>query len=349
MILGDGFSLRSQFYEDWAVLMDEEKNSILPTVARGLGSILFAINIDNADFDRNVNQSAGIDIHVQKQSSDPLPVVVASSVNSSMDRKKQPKRLPRVNVVSLDDDDFSDTDSFCAHSAPPTCLSSPDAQNSENRSSNESPITEARNELVLPQIDSSTNEDLTIGSNITLTPIGGENVTISAFAEDDLSVESISLNTKNEDTSKELSETAALYELRESLKKYEDKIDKLELQIELGRKENDVLKMQLKKYIAAVQMLNTNDGKHLKELNEKGKEEDFSKKFDHSPSSYLYYHEASEYERKLVQVAEMHGELVEFNDRLHRVILQKDSVIKRLREELVELRGPVSRLNSTFF
>jgi len=36
----------------------------------------------------------------------------------------------------------------------------------------------------------------------------------------------------------------------------------------------------------------------------------------------------------------MHGELVEFNDRLHRVISQKESIIRRLREELVELRGP---------
>jgi hypothetical protein len=40
-------------------------------------------------------------------------------------------------------------------------------------------------------------------------------------------------------------------------------------------------------------------------------------------------------------VAEMHGELVEFNDRLHRVINQKEAMIKRLREELIELRGPL--------
>ena len=51
--------------------------------------------------------------------------------------------------------------------------------------------------------------------------------------------------------------------------------------------------------------------------------------------------QTQEYEKKLVQVAEMHGELVEFNDRLHRVIQQKESMIKRLREELEELRGPL--------
>lgn len=55
----------------------------------------------------------------------------------------------------------------------------------------------------------------------------------------------------------------------------------------------------------------------------------------------LHEKQANEYEKKLVQVAEMHGELVEFNDRLHKVIVQKESMIQRLRQELVELRGPV--------
>ncbi|CAL8283912.1 unnamed protein product [Merluccius merluccius] len=37
------------FYEDWAFLLDEERASMLPTMAAGLNSILFAINIDNSD------------------------------------------------------------------------------------------------------------------------------------------------------------------------------------------------------------------------------------------------------------------------------------------------------------
>ena len=37
----------------------------------------------------------------------------------------------------------------------------------------------------------------------------------------------------------------------------------------------------------------------------------------------------------------MHGELVEFNERLHRVINQKEAIIKRLREQLIDLRGPL--------
>ena len=54
-----------------------------------------------------------------------------------------------------------------------------------------------------------------------------------------------------------------------------------------------------------------------------------------------YHYEASEYEKKLIQVAEMHGELLEFNEHLQRQVQAKDVVIHRMRNELVELRGPL--------
>ena len=58
--------------------------------------------------------------------------------------------------------------------------------------------------------------------------------------------------------------------------------------------------------------------------------------------NYVDYHfEASEYEKKLIQVAEMHGELLEFNEHLQKVLQSKDSLIRRLRLDLVELRGPL--------
>src|SRR5271154_1939234 len=52
--------------------------------------------------------------------------------------------------------------------------------------------------------------------------------------------------------------------------------------------------------------------------------------------------EAAEYERKLIQVAEMHGELMEFNSHLQKSLQRKDYAIRRLREELVDLRGPLA-------
>ena len=39
------------FYEDWAFLRDQERSSVLPNVAAGLGTILFAIRIDNEELD----------------------------------------------------------------------------------------------------------------------------------------------------------------------------------------------------------------------------------------------------------------------------------------------------------
>jgi hypothetical protein len=37
----------------------------------------------------------------------------------------------------------------------------------------------------------------------------------------------------------------------------------------------------------------------------------------------------------------MHGELMEFNSRLHKIINFRNSQIAKLKEELVQLRGPV--------
>lgn len=42
------------------------------------------------------------------------------------------------------------------------------------------------------------------------------------------------------------------------------------------------------------------------------------------------------------QVAEMHGELIEFNERLYRSLMAKDHLIVQMRQELIDLRGPVS-------
>lgn len=43
----------------------------------------------------------------------------------------------------------------------------------------------------------------------------------------------------------------------------------------------------------------------------------------------------------VLQVAEMHGELIEFNERLYRSLMAKDHLIVQMRQELIDLRGPV--------
>ncbi|MGH0129647.1 UNVERIFIED_CONTAM: hypothetical protein FKN15_048352 [Acipenser sinensis] len=50
---------------------------------------------------------------------------------------------------------------------------------------------------------------------------------------------------------------------------------------------------------------------------------------------------AASYERKLIEVAEMHGELIEFNERLYRTLMAKDHLVAQMRQELIDLRGPV--------
>ncbi|XP_069590184.1 sorting nexin-29 isoform X2 [Ranitomeya imitator] len=102
-------------------------------------------------------------------------------------------------------------------------------------------------------------------------------------------------------------------------------------------RENEVLKVQLKKYVGAVQMLKKEgqndafpnlrniDGEILLEV---------KPVVDHDEL-------ANSYERKLIEVAEMHGELIEFNERLHRTLIAKEALVSQMRQELIDLRGPV--------
>lgn len=95
-------------------------------------------------------------------------------------------------------------------------------------------------------------------------------------------------------------------------------------------RENEVLKHQLRKYVGAVQMLNKDGAAH-----------EALACLEASKEAIQEREEALQYQQKLVQVAEMHGELMEFNDKLHKLIQSKDEVIRRLERELTDLRGPL--------
>ncbi|KAG8432943.1 hypothetical protein GDO86_017272, partial [Hymenochirus boettgeri] len=101
-------------------------------------------------------------------------------------------------------------------------------------------------------------------------------------------------------------------------------------------RENEVLKVQLKKYVGAVQMLKR-DGQT---------DAPNQRNIDAEPTpevkSVVDNEElANSYERKLIEVAEMHGELMEFNERLHRTLMAKEVLVSQMRQELIDLRGPV--------
>ncbi|XP_062444522.1 sorting nexin-29 isoform X2 [Rhea pennata] len=104
-------------------------------------------------------------------------------------------------------------------------------------------------------------------------------------------------------------------------------------------RENEVLKVQLKKYVGAVQMLRR-EGQTVEVLpNIWSTDAEFTvpeqKQVENNEEL------ASSYERKLIEVAEMHGELIEFNERLHRALMAKEALVYQMRQELIDLRGPV--------
>nr|XP_015215683.1 PREDICTED: sorting nexin-29 isoform X2 [Lepisosteus oculatus] len=107
----------------------------------------------------------------------------------------------------------------------------------------------------------------------------------------------------------------------------------------LGR-ENEVLKVQLKKYVGAVQMLKREGGQSDDALPALGNGDGAPPAPPPKPAGEVEELAAS-YERKLIEVAEMHGELIEFNERLYRSLMAKDNLISQMRQELIDLRGPV--------
>lgn len=105
-------------------------------------------------------------------------------------------------------------------------------------------------------------------------------------------------------------------------------------------RENELLKNQLKKYVGAVQLLRQGasvDGEAFSGISV----ESLQPVIPPPRSSIDYSFEASEYEKKLIQVAEMHGELMEFNEALQKQLLAREVQLKRVTSELISLRGPL--------
>ncbi|KFV98128.1 Sorting nexin-29, partial [Eurypyga helias] len=140
MLLADKNRL-SVFYEDWSFMMDEERSSMIPTMAAGLNSILFAINIDNKDLNgqskctptvsdllkestqnvtsllkestqgvssllREITASSAVSILIKPdQDTDPLPVL-SRNVNADLKYKKDRKKKKRItNIISFDEEE----------------------------------------------------------------------------------------------------------------------------------------------------------------------------------------------------------------------------------------------------
>ena len=125
--------------------------------------------------------------------------------------------------------------------------------------------------------------------------------------------------------------------------------DTMQKRTQMLEQENGLLKEQLKKYVQAVQLIRSS-------ADDYGSATATAAALAVAGASSLppipklnpmlqrdYSYEAEQYEKKLIQVAEMHGELMEFNSRLHKIILNKTYQVDKLKAELIELRGPVSK------
>ncbi|XP_047143219.1 sorting nexin-29 isoform X2 [Hydra vulgaris] len=114
--------------------------------------------------------------------------------------------------------------------------------------------------------------------------------------------------------------------------KIREKEDTIEKKLTETLQENEILKNQLKKYVAAVKMLKKENGFTI----------DFIDGYEVVDVSTNNKNDTYDtYEEKLSQMAELHGELMEFQEHLQKQLISQDNQISRMKQELVSLRGPL--------
>ncbi|VDI83214.1 sorting nexin-29 [Mytilus galloprovincialis] len=427
--------LLSNHYETWAFLRDQERNSMLPNMAAGLGSILFAINVDNSDLNTVRRPTTAVNIPntaklVGRLEEEPRPVIAGEESppgSGSYDSKKKEKKKKKKNthIVSFEDGTsqtlFHHVNSSDQYSTQQT-EQIPDISISDT-----SPVENIlRSEYSLhrePSIVSNTSLDQAsvssadfdvsestmrpvdfsgdpidfgissfraesssiLGSSVSSSEHGGIDVQSAAFALDmvqrgmDNSYRTAGDGGNDkENIRKDAMSTNELKQAVVAMMVRKDEVEEqnrnlqmmLEQEMETSstlraeiedmkvqssskqekeitkyqslQKENELLKNQLRRYVNAVQMLRA-EGSQDESLQLGVPVEEPQPNIPPAKSNIDYSHEASEYEQKLIQVAEMHGELMEFNEMLHRQLNHKEAYIRRLQQELIDLRGPLPR------
>ncbi|XP_075798171.1 sorting nexin-29 isoform X2 [Microtus pennsylvanicus] len=139
----------------------------------------------------------------------------------------------------------------------------------------------------------------------------------------------------------EMEHSAALRQEVDALKRrVAEQQERHTTKVQALARENEVLKVQLKKYVGAVQMLKR-EGQTAEVVPSLWNVDGEVTVPEQKPGE-VAEELASSYERKLIEVAEMHGELIEFNERLHRALVAKEALVSQMRQELIDLRGPPS-------
>lgn len=356
----------STYYEDWSFLLNQESSNILPNMAAGLSSILFALSIDRPELNQAPNDSqlgnASLLIEPIIQETQP------ESCKKKSDSKKQKKA--NLKIISFGDEDICENtvkneeiintflpssteliqqddgdilgeiecavEATCANCDGDSSQSDSDTKQ-EEESNSQYPNTDnyPHTSSGLMPLNNSNIGELTPVTVAEETHSSEDSISVPSFSEENEQV----LNTSNnidflnelsgpndESLSKSTdqlliqiqkykeSNSALSTQLIQNAQQHQQKIQLLELKINELNRENEVLKHQLRKYVNAVQLLKQGG--------------------DEFEGDELY-------QQKLVQVAEMHSELMELNERLQRNIINKETTIKKLYLELEALRGPL--------
>uniref|UniRef100_A0A9J8CSJ0 Sorting nexin 29 n=1 Tax=Cyprinus carpio carpio TaxID=630221 RepID=A0A9J8CSJ0_CYPCA len=284
MLLADHARL-SAFYEDWAFVLDEERASMLPTMAAGLNSILFAINIDNTDLNGQGRGGSTVS-HLLKESTQGMSSLWKESAQGVSTLLRE---IGTATAV---------VPGFIPRSDAPS-----------------DPLP------VLPRSTSAGTSELR------------QAIVSMMNRKDELTEQNTSLRNLLDG---EMEHSAGLRQEVDSLKKRLAELEERHAaKVQALMRENEVLKVQLKKYVGAVQMLKREGTLTIQ------RNCDSPLPAPQNRSVADIEELAANYERKLVEVAEMHGELIEFNERLYRSLMAKDNLIGQMRQELIDLRGPV--------
>ncbi|KAG6449518.1 sorting nexin-29 [Manduca sexta] len=346
--------LLMEYYEEGALVRCPEISHKLPGIASGLSTVLFALSIDRPELNDSQQQSNQIN---REEHVIPLPVPIKTSNNL--------KRKPLRQVISFDKNEQKNQPNNQVNylpnlepdkdttwqSAPATCLNSPDPKIMPQAASTSEPTSSEYKSSFrhffpdsVKGIDSP-SQILTKLSECAKEIFSSSNsIDVNNVVKDDLSEVSINNLKISESDSEEVAgsingstsclelcftedesvpDNKNLMSILESREKdflnlqmkcnqielaSKEKIQKLENVVMDLSKENDRLKEQLRHYMSAVEMgIALKSGTSTEKINNQDSDE------------------VNQYERKLVQVAEMHAELMEFNQHLQHRLQELES------------------------
>ena len=368
-------SARRKFYHDWALLLDPQRAPLLISTTRPLSGVLFALSIDRADLDveegeggtlvaRDSSLKSGTTEEARLKPVKKQSIGTSSGGNSGGGVQaalvKSRKKKITTTVVTINDEEEEDLESsdletlngdadLYARSAPvPSFMKLAATASSSNLEHGRTPPPPPSKLISSPSEAGALKT-----STMVLYPLydndhegGGSSLSAADFCDSPTPTNNTTSESITDGDQQQQSKTSGGGDLAATNRRLQERLDFLQLEKEKILRDNSLLKIQLNKYLAALELLKYNHSRGGEAGGETSSSSNSNNRREDGGTS-SGDNEVEVYERKLVQVSEMHGELVEFNEHLYRVIQQKDSIIGRLRDELVELRGPVRK--SFFF